>query len=265
VCVGHHLADQILPDQDQTVLRQQARDSLSLEGPERWLCVMPGSRHDEVARLAPIFLDTAFSCLRRWNDLGVVIPCANPERRKQLDALIGTRLEREPEVAGRIRVLDGESHLAMQASDLVLMASGTATLEALLLKRPMVVAYRLSRLTWLLASRLVKVPYVSLPNLLARRQLVPEFLQHAATPQAFEQALGEWLDDPAKQQQVIEAFEEIHLSLRRDANRQAATAIIDLIESTQDVSAVELADAESDSGESDAKPTEVVGAAGRER
>ena len=235
VCVGHPLADQILPDQDQAELRRQAREALQLDrqqqDPQQWICVMPGSRHDEVERLAPVFLDTALECVLQRPALGVIIPCANPERRKQLDALLNARLASRPELTHRFRIVDGQSHQSMQASDVVMMASGTATLEAMLLKRPMIVAYRMSRMTWMLASRLVKVPYVSLPNLLVRRRLVPEYLQDAVTVQALKETIDSWLDQPERQQELVAAFEEIHHSLRLDANQQAARAISALIES----------------------------------
>ena len=231
VCVGHPLADQIAPDQDQHMIRHAARSELSLaQHLTQWICLMPGSRHDEVERLAPVFLDTAVACARQRPTLGVVIPCANAERRRQLDALLAQRLAAEPELASRFVVLDGQSHQAMQACDVVMMASGTATLEAMLLKRPMIVAYRMSPLTWMLASRLVKVPYVSLPNLLAGQQLVPEFLQDAVTVDALQASVGNWLDRPESQQALVEAFEEIHHRLRLDANQQAAQAIAALLE-----------------------------------
>ena len=263
VCVGHPLADQILPAQDQDELRREARNTLQLaseplpaqrlsaqpssaQAPstqlssaqsssqpssQQWICVMPGSRHDEVKRLAPVFLDAALACVAQRPSLGVIIPCANPERRKQIDELLSVRAVERPELIQRFRIVDGQSHLAMQAADLVMMASGTATLEAMLLKRPMIVAYRMSRLTWLLASRLVKVPYVSLPNLLARRQLVPEYLQDAVTVDALRETVDTWLDQPEHQQELVAAFEDIHHSLRLDANLQAARAISALIES----------------------------------
>jgi|SRR5690554_4559476 len=229
-CVGHPLADQILPDQNQAELRRQAQHALQLDDCLRWMCLMPGSRHDEVARLAPLFLDSALACVQQRPALGVIIPCANAERRRQIDELLKARLADNPALANRFQVLDGQSHQAMQASDLVMMASGTATLEAMLLKRPMIVAYRLSRMTWALASRLVKVPYVSLPNLLAGRRLVPEYLQHEVTVEALKGTVDEWLDQPAKQQQLVEAFEVIHHRLRRDADQQAARAISNLID-----------------------------------
>jgi lipid-A-disaccharide synthase len=116
----------------------------------------------------------------------------------------------------------------MAACDVVLLASGTATLEALMLKRPMVVAYRLARLTYWLAKRLVKVPYFALPNLLAGRRLIPEFIQDEATPEALGAALLQCIDDAATRQELIGAFDAIHHELRRDADHSAAAAVLEV-------------------------------------
>ncbi|MBA1244744.1 lipid-A-disaccharide synthase [Pseudomonas japonica] len=213
--VGHSLADQIPLQAD----RAQARESLGLapEGP--MVALMPGSRGGEVRRLGALFFDTAQRLLAARPGLRFVVPCANPERRAQLEALL----------AGRslpITLLDGQSHEALAACDAVLIASGTATLEALLYKRPMVVAYRLAPLTWWLLKRMVTSPYVSLPNLLAQRALVPEILQDAATPEALAEALLPLLDNPGEQ---TAGFDAIHRTLRQDASNQAADAVLQLL------------------------------------
>ncbi|MNZ92746.1 Lipid-A-disaccharide synthase [compost metagenome] len=133
-------------------------------------------------------------------------------------------------LAGRelpLQLLDGASHEALAACDAVLIASGTATLEALLYKRPMVVAYKLAPLTYRILSRLVKSPYFSLPNLLAGRALVPELIQDAATPEALAQTLLPLLDDGRVQ---TDSFDAIHRTLRQNASEQAADAVLDLLE-----------------------------------
>ncbi|WP_225775110.1 lipid-A-disaccharide synthase [Pseudomonas sp. Marseille-Q5115] len=213
--VGHSLADQIPLQAD----RAQARESLGLapEGPV--VALMPGSRGGEVRRLGALFFDTAQRLLAARPSLRFVVPCASPERRGQLQALL----------AGRslpITLLDGQSHEALAACDAVLIASGTATLEALLYKRPMVVAYRLAPLTWWMLKRMVTSPYVSLPNLLAQRALVPEILQDAATPEALAEALLPLLDNPGEQ---TAGFDAIHRTLRQDASNQAADAVLQLL------------------------------------
>ena len=147
------------------------------------------------------------------------MPCASPERRVQLEQLLANR-------DLPLTLLDGQSHKALAACDAVLIASGTATLEALLYKRPMVVAYRLAPLTFWILKRMVKSPYISLPNLLAQRLLVPELLQDDATADALAQTLSPLIEGGEEQ---TRGFDEIHRTLRRDASNQAAQAVLGLI------------------------------------
>ncbi|MBX8588513.1 lipid-A-disaccharide synthase [Pseudomonas cichorii] len=212
--VGHPLADTIPLESD----RPAARAELGLgDGPV--VALMPGSRGGEVGRLGSLFFDTAERLLAQRPDLRFVLPCASPQRRAQVEQLLqGRDLP--------VTLLDGRSHVALAACDTVLIASGTATLEALLYKRPMVVAYRLAPLTFWILKRLVKSPYVSLPNLLAQRLLVPELLQDDATPEALARTLLPLLDDGQAQ---TAGFDEIHRTLRRDASNQAADAVLSLL------------------------------------
>ncbi|HLD65947.1 MAG TPA: lipid-A-disaccharide synthase [Pseudomonas sp.] len=213
--VGHPLADLIPAQAD----RAAARAALGLPLDQSVVALMPGSRGGEVARLGALFLDTAERLRSLRPGLHFVLPCAGPERRQQLEQLL----------AGRnlpLTLLDGRSHEALAACDAVLIASGTATLEALLYKRPMVVAYKVAPLTYRILKRLVRSPFFSLPNLLAERLLVPEMLQEAATPQALAQVLAPLLDSGAVQ---TEGFDVIHRALRRDASAQAAGAVLNLI------------------------------------
>ncbi|RWU25210.1 lipid-A-disaccharide synthase [Pseudomonas alkylphenolica] len=213
--VGHPLADTIPLEAD----RRAAREQLGLgDGP--LVALMPGSRGGEVGRLGALFLDTAQRLRELVPGVRFVSPCANAERRAQLEQMLeGRDLP--------LTLLDGRSHQALAACDAVLIASGTATLEALLFKRPMVVAYRLAPLTYWILKRLVKSPYVSLPNLLAQRMLVPELLQDAATPEALAQALAPLVEAGVQQ---TEGFDQIHRTLRRDASNQAADAVLALLE-----------------------------------
>lgn len=212
--VGHPLADTIPLEAD----RKAARDELGLgDGPV--VALMPGSRGGEVGRLGALFFDTAERLLAQRPDLRFVLPCASPQRRAQIEQLLqGRDLP--------LTLLDGRSHVALAGCDAVLIASGTATLEALLYKRPMVVAYRLAPLTYWILKRMVKSPYVSLPNLLAQRLLVPELLQDAATADALAQTLLPLLDNGTEQ---TAGFDDIHRTLRRDASNQAAEAVLSLI------------------------------------
>ncbi|NBA95375.1 lipid-A-disaccharide synthase [Pseudomonas sp. R5(2019)] len=212
--VGHPLADTIPLDAD----RAAARAELGLpEGP--LVALMPGSRGGEVGRLGALFLDAAQQLREQLPQVRFVLPCANPERRLQLEQMLqGRDLP--------LTLLDGQSHLALAACDTVLIASGTATLEALLYKRPMVVAYRLAPLSYWILKRMVKSPYVSLPNLLAQRLLVPELLQEAATPEALARTVAPLVGAGAEQ---TDSFDQIHRTLRRDASNQAADAVLALL------------------------------------
>ena len=213
--VGHPLADDIPLQAD----RLAARDALALARDGAVVALLPGSRGGEVAKLGSLFLDAAERLRGLRPDVQFVMPCANAERRAQLEQMLASR--NLP-----LTLLDGRSHLALAACDAVLIASGTATLEALLYKRPMVVAYRVAPLTYRILRRLVKSPYISLPNLLAQRVLVPELIQDAATPDSLAQTLAPLIDDGQAQ---TDGFDQIHRTLRRDASAQAAEAVLVLI------------------------------------
>ncbi|ANI16830.1 lipid-A-disaccharide synthase [Pseudomonas citronellolis] len=214
--VGHPLANTIPLEAD----RAAARAQLGLPAGAQVVALLPGSRGGEVGKLGALFLDTAERLLQQRPGLRFVLPCASPERRAQLEQMLqGRQLP--------LQLLDGQSHEALAACDAVLIASGTATLEALLYKRPMVVAYKVAPLTYAILKRLVKSPYISLPNLLAGRLLAPELIQDAATPEALAQHLLPLLDDGSAQ---TESFDAIHRALRQDASAQAAEAVLALVE-----------------------------------
>ena len=213
--VGHPLADTIPLVAD----RAEARVLLNLPQDGLVVALMPGSRGGEVGRLGELFLAAADRLRSMRPGIRFVVPCASPERRAQLEQML----------TGRdlpLTLLDGRSHEALAACNAVLIASGTATLEALLYKRPMVVAYSVAPLTFRILKRLVKSPYVALPNLLAQRLLVPELLQDAATPDAMAQLLSPLLDNGDRQ---TDGFDAIHRTLRCDASSQAADAVLELI------------------------------------
>jgi lipid-A-disaccharide synthase len=212
--VGHPLADTIPQQAD----RAAAREALNLFQDQPVVALMPGSRGGEVARLGNLFLDAAVRLRTLRPGIQFVLPCSSPERRAQLEQML----------VGRdvpLTLLDGRSHEALAACDAVLIASGTATLEALLFKRPMVVAYKVAPLTYRILKRLVTSAYISLPNLLAERLLVPELIQDAATPEALAQLLAPLLEGGEVQ---TEGFDVIHRALRRDASVQAAQEVLDL-------------------------------------
>jgi lipid-A-disaccharide synthase len=212
--VGHPLADTIPSQAD----RAAAREALNLLQDQPVVALMPGSRGGEVARLGDLFLDAATRLRTLRPGIQFVLPCASPVRRLQLEQmLVGRDLP--------LTLLNGRSHEALAACDAVLIASGTATLEALLYKRPMVVAYKVAPLTYRILKRLVTSAYISLPNLLAERLLVPELIQDAATPEALAQVLAPLLEGGEVQ---TEGFDVIHRALRRDASEQAAQAVLEL-------------------------------------
>jgi len=220
VFVGHPLADQIPLEVD----RAGARAALGLDSGSTVVALLPGSRLGEVQRLGEDFLGAARWLEARRPGIQFVAPMASARVRRLF--------ERQCAALGMhaVRVLEGRAHEALAAADAVLVASGTATLETLLSKRPMVVAYRFGALTAFLLRRLalVKVPYFSQPNLLVGRRLVPEFFQGAVTPEALGGALLAELEDPRRAAELEEAFTRVHTELRRDGAARAAAAILEL-------------------------------------
>ncbi|WP_420391205.1 lipid-A-disaccharide synthase [Marinobacter sp.] len=221
VFVGHPLADRIPMTPNTT----RARQSLGLREDAPVLAILPGSRGGEVERLGTLFLEAARWIQGKRPDLQLVIPCVNRERERQVQELVEAL-----DVKLAVTIVRGRSREVMESSDVVLLASGTATLEAMLLKKPMVVGYRLSRISYALVSRLVKVPYVALPNLLAKEQLVPELLQDDASPQSLGEAVLERLENESERARLTAAFSQLHEQLLQGADEQSAAAVSALIE-----------------------------------
>lgn len=221
--VGHPLARQFALDPD----RAAAREALGLTGAAPVLALLPGSRRGEIARLAEPFLRAAAQVARAVPGLRIVAPMANAACRVAFEAVADTLGLR-----AQVRVLDGRAHEAMAASDVVLLASGTAALEAMLAKRPMVVGYRIHPLTyWIVRTfGLMRVSHYSLPNVLAGRPIVPERMQEDCTPSALAQSVLAYLRDPSSADDAIRTFREIHATLLRDADREAADAVAELVE-----------------------------------
>jgi lipid-A-disaccharide synthase len=221
VFVGHPLADRIPFEMDAGA----ARAALGLSATGEVIAVLPGSRAGEVGRLGPPFAATLAWLQARRPSLSFVAPMANAGARERFE-----RDLREYAPQAAVRLLDGRAHEAIAASDAVLVASGTATLETALLKRPMVVAYRVAPLTgWLLREmKLVKTEFFSHPNLLAGRRLVPEFFQEQVRPEVLGPALLEQLDRPDRAA-LIGEYGRIHRMLRCDASQRAADAVLELV------------------------------------
>jgi lipid-A-disaccharide synthase len=231
VFVGHPLADEI----PLAVDRAAARRALALEGEAPLVALLPGSRLGEISRLAAPFVAAAAQLAARRPDYRFIAPMASARARQAFEK----ELAQAPD-APAIRVLDGQAQRALAAADGALVASGTATLEALLSARPMVVAYRVSALTALLLRtlRLVKVRYFSQPNLLAGKRLVPELFQEQVTGVALADALLREMGDPAHVHELQEQFDAVHRTLRRGGAALAAQAIVALVRQGNDLSGV---------------------------
>lgn len=221
--VGHPLAAAFALTPDQAA----ARSALGLSAERPVLALLPGSRLGEIRRLGADFLDAAALLAREVPGLQVLAPMANAACRAAFEAVVAARSQSSID----LRILDGQAHAAMIASDAVLLASGTAALEALLAKRPMTVAYRLSSWTYRLVKGLglLKVERYSLPNHLAGRALVPELMQDACTPEALAASLRPWLLQPGLTPDLRDTYERIHRSLSGDPRHDAAAAIAELV------------------------------------
>ena len=214
VFVGHPLAD-LIPFEPGI---ETARQGLNLSPEQRVIALLPGSRLGEVARHTPLMLAAAQAMRHARPDLQFVLPAANETAAVLVQkAMKATRLP--------VQVLLGQSHTALAACDLALVASGTATLEAALFKKPMVITYRMSPRTAARMLRQAYLPYVGLPNILAGRFIVPELLQDEATPEALAREMLAWFDDPLRHDEAIEEFKTIHLSLRQNAHVRIAEAL----------------------------------------
>ncbi|NOT86832.1 MAG: lipid-A-disaccharide synthase [Lysobacter sp.] len=224
--VGHPLADAIPLEPD----RRAARHGLAVPEHGPVLALLPGSRLGEIARMLPIFLDAADLIAQRIPSLLILLPAANA----QCAAAIREQLHLQPKLAVRVQVLDGDAQRAMIASDVVLLASGTAALEGMLCKRPMVVGHRISPTTYRIVTRLglLKSRFVSLPNVLADAPLVPELLQHDCTPDKLAAACLRWFGQPDMVDALLPRFVDIHRQLRCDASARAADAVAALMVST---------------------------------
>ncbi len=219
--VGHPLASLIPLHSD----RAAARAELGLDQAAEIVALLPGSRGGEIKQLAEPFLQTARWIRQRRPGVRFVLPAANRRRLAELREQLSRYADLD------VTLVDGQSRRVMTASDAILIASGTATLEAMLVKRPMVVAYRMAPLTYRIFSRLIKSRFISLPNLLADQALVPEILQDEVRADVLGPLLLRALDDRAYRQLLDEQFLAIHQQLRQDADQRAATAVMELLTS----------------------------------
>ncbi|PJK07709.1 lipid-A-disaccharide synthase [Lysobacteraceae bacterium NML95-0200] len=230
VFVGHPMADEIPLHPD----RAAARTRLGMDASAPVLALLPGSRLGEIQRMLPIFLAAARQIGAHKPQLEVLIPAASPACRQQIETLMPAAASAK-ETAGmalpRIQILDAQAREAMIASDGVLLASGTAALEAMLCKRPMVIGHRISAPSYAIVKTfgLLKTRHVSLPNILASKTLVPELLQDDCTADKLAQAVLYWLDNQDAREALLPQFEAIHQNLAQDAAHSAATAVAELL------------------------------------
>ena len=217
--VGHPLADAIPLE----VPRDEARQALGLAPSDCVVALLPGSRRAEIHYIAPLFLQAAARLHRLRPELRFILPLA-PGLRELVEPLLGRHAGSTP-----ITLLDGRSHAALAACDVTLIASGTATLEAALFKRPMVIAYRMNGLSWQMMRRMQYQPWVGLPNILSREFVVPERLQRDADPATLAADVLAWLDAPARVAALQQRFTEMHVLLRRDTARTATDAIAKIL------------------------------------
>ncbi|MFH0256280.1 lipid-A-disaccharide synthase [Vibrio rumoiensis] len=216
--IGHTLADTIPLQTDKVA----ARETLGLAQDKTWLAVLPGSRNAELKMLCEPFLKACQQLAKQNPNLGFVVALVNQKRREQFEA---AWKEFAPELHFELR--DGTARTVMEASDVVMLASGTVALECMLVNRPMVVGYRVNALSAFIARRMLKTAYVSLPNILADKELVKEFLQEECTPENLATEVTRLMSD--KGQQMQDSFHEMHQWIRKDADVQAAKAVLNLI------------------------------------
>lgn len=228
--IGHTMADAIPLKVD----RNEACRLLNLDPTQRYLAILVGSRGSEVEFLTEPFLKTALLLKAQFPNLQFLVPLVNEKRRQQFEAI---KAQIAPDLS--MHLIDGNARQAMIAADATLLASGTAALEAMLCKSPMVVGYKMKPLTYCLAKRLVKTKYISLPNLLADEMIVPEMIQEECNPTALAEKLADYFSEEksaVKNRHVlIQRFTELHRQIQRDADKQAAQAVIDLLEGEKHV------------------------------
>lgn len=215
--IGHTLADKmpLVPD------TQGARARLGLKADGHYLALLPGSRHAEVTLLSPVYLAACQQLKARYPDLEFVVPLVSAKRRAEFLAI---KAEVAPELD--IILITGQGREVMSAADVILLASGTATLEAMLAKKPMVVGYKFKPFSYWLANKFVHTAYASLPNLLANRMLVPELVQHDCTVENIVREVSQLMDGDC--QALVREFTELHQHIRCNADQQAAKAVLEL-------------------------------------
>lgn len=227
VFVGHPLAQQLSLEDQQA----QARQQLNLSLYQQYIALLPGSRRGEIQRLLPVLLGSVKLLLTQYPDVQFIIPAINQARYQQIQQLLATC---SVEIQQAIRIVENHSQesnigrLVMEASDIVALASGTATLEAMLLHRPMVVFYKLHWLTYFIVKQMIKIPYYSLPNIIAGQQYVPELIQHNATAEQISQHIA-LLMNPENATAQVEQHKLLHHQLQHSQKTDITAEILALL------------------------------------
>ena len=216
-CVGHPLVDEL----QQLPAADELSAAMALPSNKTVLAVLPGSREGEVRHLMPVFAEAMQLLQARHTDLHFVIPAANAERYQQIEAVLQS-------TALPVSLMRGQGREVMRCSDAIMIASGTATLEAMLLRKPMVISYRMASLSWTILSRLVKTPHVGLPNVLAGEEVVPELLQHHATASQLADAVSRVLEGDGDRQ--VRRFDELAGLIGGNFAERSIDALLPLVE-----------------------------------
>ncbi len=219
--VGHPLADELPLEPNQ----KAAQKLLKIEKGKRVFALLPGSRQSEVQQHSALLVKTAQLLSQKYENALFLVPLITRETRNIFET---ERYKLAPE-ADNIQILFGHAHDAMEAADMVILASGTATLEAALLKRPMIITYKMPALSWQILKRMRYQPYVGLPNILAEKWLVPELLQKEATPEKLAEKCVEILENQAGLEQLHDEYMQIHYSLKQDSAEKAAQVVLSYI------------------------------------
>ena len=225
--VGHPLAD-VLPIEPDV---EGTREVLKIQPHVIVVAMLPGSRQSEVSQHAQLFVETAQIIQKEYaesqtTEVLFLVPLITRETRAIFESAMHAAYQAQPELNFNMQIMFGHAHDAMEAADVVIVASGTATLEAALLKKPMVITYRMPYLSWQILKRMQYLPFVGLPNILANKFLVPELLQHEATSQNIADATLRLLSDKTYLQTLKEAFTSIHHSLKQNSAAKAAKVVL---------------------------------------
>ena len=229
--VGHPLADELPLKPSKTA----AREILKIEKNKLVIAMLPGSRQSEVKQHADLLIKTAQIISKENKNSQFLVPLITRETRQLFETVLYNNTSHNqanlnnddsPDETLDLDILFGHAHDAMEAADIVIVASGTATLEAALLKKPMVITYRMPAISWQILKRMRYQPYVGLPNILAGKFLVPELLQHDATPQKLADAVARLLSDDAYLKEIKQEFTTIHHNLRQNSAKKAAEVVL---------------------------------------